>query len=101
MDVLAMLKRRTGESDEEKLMDLMESAKAAIMSRRYPYGDMPDELETKYENLQFRLALAAYNKEGADFQTSHGENGISRTWGSEGFPQELLSEVIPICGVRS
>lgn len=29
------------------------------------------------------LALYSYNKIGAEFQASHSENGVSRTWKSE------------------
>lgn len=81
------------------LTDCIESAKHAILSRRFPYGEYPDEVEERYKDLQYRLAIAAYNKEGAEFETSHSENGVSRTWGSEGFPKELLDEIVPFAGI--
>lgn len=95
MDNLARLKLRTGEPDEVILEDCLESAKAAILARRYPYGEWPDELESRYLDLQFRVALAIYLKRGGDFETSHSENNVSRSWASEGIPQELLLEVTP------
>lgn len=49
--------------------------------------------------LQVRIALAAYNKLGADYQTSHKENGVDRGWASEGIPEELLQEVTPVVGM--
>lgn len=100
MDVLGRLKMRTKEEDDSILLDCMESAKAAILARRFPYAtDYPDEVEARYLDLQYRCALAIYNKDGADFETVHKENGIERSWGSEGIPTQLLQEVVPYVGV--
>ena len=75
MDNLARLKLRTNEPDEAILEDCLES---------------------RYLDLQFRVALAIYNKQGGEFETAHTENGVSRSYGSEGIPQELLLEVTPL-----
>ena len=101
MDNLERLKLRTGEPDEAILEDCLESAKSAILARRYPYGEWPDELESRYLDLQFRCALAIYNKQGGEFETAHSENGVSRSFGSEGIPQELLLEVTPMAKVTT
>ena len=101
MDNLERLKLRTGEPDEAILEDCLESAKAAILARRYPYGEWTDELESRYLDLQFRCALAIYNKQGGEFETAHTENGVSRSFGSEGIPQELLMEVTPMAKVTT
>lgn len=99
MDNLERLQIRTGERDEDILSDCLESAKAAIMSRRYPFGNWPDALEPQYEDLQFRCALDIYNKAGAEGQLTHGENGISRSWESAWISEQLLQEVTPYLGV--
>lgn len=101
MDNLARLKLRTNEPDEAILEDCLESAKAAIMARRYPFQEWPDELESRYLDLQFRVALAIYLKRGGDFETSHSENNVLRSWSSEGIPQELLLDVTPKAKVTS
>lgn len=101
MDNLERLKLRTGEPDEAILEDCLESARSAIMARRYPYQEWPDELESRYLDLQFRCALAIYNKQGGEFETAHSENGVSRSFGSEGIPQELLMEVTPMAKVTT
>lgn len=101
MDNLDRLKLRTGEPNEAILIDCLESAKSAIMARRYPYQEWPDELESRYLDLQFRCALAIYNKQGGEFETAHTENGVSRSFGSEGIPQELLMEVTPMAKVTT
>lgn len=93
------LTRNGNTPDVDILQDFLESAKAAILIRRYPMAEtLPEELEPRYQDLQYRLALAAYLKRNADFETSHSENGISRTWSSEGYPEDLLAEIVPLCG---
>ena len=99
MDNLARLKLRTGEPDEAILEDCLESAKAAIMSRRYPYQEWPDELESRYLDLQFRVALDLYNRIGAENEVAHSENGISRTYESSWISESLLREVTPLTKV--
>lgn len=99
MDNLERLKLRTGEADETILTDCLESARAAILSRRYPYHDGTASLEQRYVDLQFRIALDLYNKIGAEGQMSHSENGIARTYESSWVSEQLLKEVTPYCGV--
>lgn len=98
MDNLARLKLRTNEPDEAILEDCLESARAAIMARRYPFQEWPDELERRYLDLQFRMAMDIYAKIGAEGQTSHSENGINRAWESSWISEQLLSEVTPLAG---
>lgn len=99
MTILERMELRTGEPDEAILTDCLESAKNAILARRFPFGEPPEEVPFRYTDLQFRIALDLYNKIGAEGQVGHSENGISRTWGSEWISKELLSEVVPFVGV--
>lgn len=105
MTMLERLELYTSESNEDILSDCIESAKHAILSRRYPYGDYPTNengetyIENRYEDLQFRLALDRYNRMGSEGQFAHSENGISRSYDGSWFSEELLSEITPYCGV--
>lgn len=86
--------------DEELLEELLTSAGAAILSRRYPFGyPSGQEIPTQYEDLQVRIAVVLFNKIGAEGETAHSENGISRTYESGDIPDSLLAEVIPMVGV--
>lgn len=98
-DNLSRLKLRTQETDENILLDCLETAEAAILARRYPYGDWPDRLEARYRDLQFRIALDLYNKIGAEGELSHTENSVSRTYQSSWISEDLLNEVTPIVKV--
>ena len=99
MTLMERLAQRTDEADEAVLEDMMESAKSIILGRRFPYGEWPDEVEPRYQDLQLRIAEDMYNRIGASGQISHSENGISRSWGAEWVSEELLNEITPVVGV--
>lgn len=96
--LMRRLMLRTGEENEEILLDCLDSAKSAILARRFPYGDYPNELEPRYSDLQFRIALDLYNKIGAEGEISHSENGVTRTYESSWISEQLLREVTPMVG---
>ena len=91
--------RLTENASDEELEDLLESAKAVILSRRFPFGEVPDEIENRYKDLQIRIAVEMYNKKGAEGQVSHSENGISRSFASASVSEDLLREITPKGGV--
>ena len=100
MTQLERLKLRIPENKNDlELEDVLESAKAVILSRRYPFGEQPTELEPKYLDLQIRIAVEMYNKRGVEGQTSHSENGVSRGYSSASVSEELLREITPKVGV--
>ena len=100
MTQLERLKIRITEKvDDRELEDILESAKAVIMSRRFPFSEHPEELEAKYKDLQIRIATEMFNKRGAEGETSHSENGISRSYASANVSEDLLREITPKAGV--
>ena len=100
MTQLERLKIRiTENASDGELEDLLESAKAVILSRRFPFGEVPDEIESRYKDLQIRIAVEMFNKIGAEGQTAHSENGISRSFASASVSEDLLREITPKGGV--
>lgn len=100
MTQLERLKIRITENvTDVELEDLLESAKAVILSRRFPFGEVPDEIENRYKDLQIRIAVEMFNKQGAEGETAHSENGISRTYASASVSEDLLREITPKGGV--
>lgn len=100
MTQLERLKIRIPENTNDgELEDLLESAKAVILSRRFPFGEQPTEIEDRYKDLQIRIAVEMFNKLGAEGETSHSENGVSRTYSSASVSEELLREITPKAGV--
>ena len=100
MTQLERLKKRIPEEvNDDVLEDFLESAKAVILSRRFPFGEQPTEIEPKYKDLQIRIAVEMYNKQGVEGQTSHSENGVSRSYASANVSEDLLKEITPKVGV--
>ena len=100
MTQLERLKIRiTEKTNDMELEDILESAKAVILSRRFPFGEQPEEIENKYKDLQIRIAVEMFNKRGAEGETGHSENGISRSYSSASVSEELLREITPKAGV--
>lgn len=103
-DMLSRLRTRLTENgvapDDSILIDCIESAKYAILSRRFPFGNyIGKSVEPKYKDLQYRIAVDIYNKLGAEGQLAHSENGISRTFEGAWVSPQLLCEVVPYAGV--
>ena len=105
MTILARLKMRTGETDEDLLNDLIDTAKDTILSYRFPFDDWPKDdqgntyVEDRYVDLQFRMALDLYNKIGAEGQLKSVENGITRDYDGSWISKQLIQEITPYCGV--
>ena len=100
MTQLERLKIRITEKVSDiELEDILESAKAVIMSRRFPFGEHPTEIEDKYKDLQIRIAVEMFNKRGAEGETTHSENGVSRSYASANVSEDLLKEITPKAGV--
>ena len=70
-----------------------------IINRAYPYDDTVTEVPRRYGLLQCEIATYLLNKRGADGETAHSENGISRTYENADVPDSMLADVIPHCMV--
>jgi hypothetical protein len=100
MTQLERLKMKITEKvTDAELEDILESAKAVILSRRFPFGEQPTEIEERYKDLQIRISVEMFNKRGAEGETAHSENGVSRTYSSASVSEELLREITPKAGV--
>ena len=100
MTQLERLKIRITENiTDAELEDILESAKAVILSRRFPFTEWPEEIEAKYKDLQIRIAVEMVAKRGAEGETAHSENGVSRSYASASVSEDLLKEITPKVGV--
>ena len=83
--------------DTDEVLDTMlADASALILNRMYPFGYKEGvTVPPRYERIQIQLAVELYTHRGAEGQTSHSENGISRTWPEE---SALLKKIMPNCG---
>lgn len=101
---LILLKSMIGQVDDSEnwtddiLLTYLDVAGRKILIRAYPYKDV-EEVPNKYNALQCEIAIYLLNKRGAEGETSHSENGISRSYENADVPESMLSAVTPYCGV--
>lgn len=81
------------------LTNLLEQSEGIILNRRYPFG-APEgaTLSPMHEQIQMRIAVELFSKMGAEGQTEHAENGITRKWESADVSPSLLRTIVPVCG---
>ena len=104
VEKLSMLRVMVGQPNEgdwsdDVLISYLAIAGRKIINRAYPYDDTIDEVPRRYGYLQCDIAAYLLNKRGAEGQTAHSENGISRSYASADVPEAMLSEVVPHVGV--
>ena len=89
-----------GEEYNENLLTLFTNQSILnVVNKRYPFGCDEDEKEaaiTKFRNVIFNAVLYAYNHIGAEFEATHNENGINRSWINEA---DLYSNIVPVAKV--
>ena len=97
---LTYLRAMVGGSDtDEVLSTYLVVAGKKIIARAYPYDDTVTEVPDKYDMLQCEIAAYLLNKRGAEGQTQHSENGITRSYENADVPASMLKVVTPHCGV--
>lgn len=95
-----LLHAMVGESDtDEVLFTYLTLAGRKIIARAFPFDPDVTEVPSRYEFLQCEIAAYLLNKRGAEGQTAHSENGISRSYESADVPESLLGAVTPMAGV--
>jgi hypothetical protein len=85
------------DTDTDEVLDnVLADAEALVLNRMYPYG-YPDGtvVPIRYERIQIQLAAELYSKRGAEGQSGHSENGISRSWPEK---SALLARIMPHVG---
>lgn len=84
------------EDSDEVLESMLAMAETMVLNRMYPFGYADGlEVPARYERIQIQLAAELYTQRGAEGQSSHSENGISRTWPEK---SRLLAQIVPHCG---
>lgn len=97
---LIALKAMVGGSDtDEVLSTYLMLAGRKIIAKAYPYDPDVTEVPVQYEHLQLEIAIYMLNKRGAEGQTSHSENGISRSYENADIPKSMLRSITPNVGV--
>lgn len=99
---IGLVKAMTDETDDEIISAFLSLAGDAICHYADPFNraDQGSVLD-RYGGVQARAAAYFLNKRGADLQSGHTENGVSRQYEAADLPPSLLREITPICGLLS
>lgn len=92
---LTMLKAMTGEKDENVLSTYLSIAGNKVLKRAYPFDSTVTVVPDRYAYNQVEIAAYLVNKRGAEGETAHSENGISRSYEDGDVPPTLLREIVP------
>lgn len=98
---LDLLKAMIGDSTESTIVlsTYLKIAGDKIINKAYPYSNDITEVPKRYSILQCEIAAYLINKRGAEGQTSHSENGISRSYENADIPESMLNSVTPHVGI--
>ena len=91
----------TGTGSDAQLAVFLSFAQSEILSWLYS-GKTPDgvtDVPARYEPTQVMSVVAGYGLQGAENQTAHSENGISRTFKHEDMISYIRSHVAAYVGV--
>jgi hypothetical protein len=95
---LAMLKVLVdieGNTQDSALTVYLALAGKKIINKAFPYDSTQTEVPSRYDVLQCEIAAYLWNKRGAEGETSHSENGVSRSYEDGDVPPTLLREIVP------
>ena len=87
----------TGTDQDTQLNAYLSLAKSEILGWLYN-GSTPDDVTAvpaKYEVTQIMAVVAGFSTIGAEGQTSHSENGITRQWKYDNMVAFIRAHVIP------
>lgn len=96
---ICIVKAMSGEADEATVLAYLNIAGSKICNKAYPFAETEMNVPPKYDHTQVEIAVYLLNKRGAEGQTAHSENGISRTYENADIPASLLREVVPMASV--
>lgn len=91
-----MLQRMTGETDQDILTTYLKLAEGIVMRRRFPFSSESQTMPEEYGDIQVEIAAFLLNKRGAEGESSHTENGITRRYDDGDIPPGILRRITPV-----
>lgn len=89
----------TANLEDEAIVAYLEAAEQSVMNRLYPFVDVAEiAMPERFDFAQIRIAVYNINKRGAEGETKHIEVGTERDFVSADIPDELMREIVPMCG---
>ena len=96
---ISMVKAMAGESDTAVVSAYLALAGHKICRKAYPFDPTQNIVPDQYAMTQVEIAVYLLNKRGAEGESSHSENGVSRTYENGDAPASMLRGIVPTVGV--
>lgn len=96
---LELVRNMSGETNISVLSSYLSIAGNKVCRKAYPYNPEIQTVPAQYGYIQVEIAVYLLNKRGAEGETMHSENGISRNYESGDVPTSLLRDIIPCASV--
>lgn len=87
------------DTDDDLICELAQIAEDKVMERLYPFDRTEKQLPDRYRSKVIEITVFLYNKRGAEGETAHSENGVSRTYDGGDVPPSLLQGIVPMVAV--
>lgn len=100
-ELIDLVSTLTEETDPDILSTYIDQAGDIVLHYAFPFDDTQTEVPVKYQRVQADIAVYLLNKRGAEGQTGHTENGISRRYENGDIPVTILRRIMPMVGVVS
>lgn len=91
-----MLEAITGETEEAVLSTYLTLAAGVVLRKAFPFGDGTETVPAKYDTIQIEIAAYMLNKRGAEGESAHSENGVTRYYEDGDIPPTLLRRILPV-----
>lgn len=91
-----MLEAITGETEEAVLSTYLTLAAGVVLRKAFPFGDGTETVPAKYDTVQIEIAAYMVNKRGAEGESAHSENGVTRYYEDGDIPPTLLRRILPV-----
>ncbi len=89
----------TEDASEDKILSVyLRIAEQKVINRLYPFSTDVVFVPVQYTEKIIEIAQYLYLRRGSEGETSHVENGISRSYEDAGIPDSLLKDIVPMVG---
>ena len=95
---ITLVSLMTDETSSTVVSAYLNFAKQIVYEKAYPFGNTPETFPSQYDGVHVEIAAYMINKRGAEGETVHLENGVSRHWEDAGVAPSLLRRITP-CAV--
>lgn len=96
---LNMLAAMTGETNQAVLSAYLYLAGQKVLARAFPYDPSVTAVPGRYDAAHIEIAAYLINKRGAEGETAHSENGVSRSYEDGDVPSSLLRGIVPFAAL--